>query len=101
MLEDAAPCPHGCECRLEAAAILSALVAPALLDEASEPAPASARRMRHDRPRPGVQARVPLVVPWVDVWEVPVATAALDVERGDQAVLRLAVRQRISDKAQS
>jgi hypothetical protein len=85
MLEHAAEAAHGIERRREASSVVAARVPVDVLNEAGEPAPPTARRMRHDRPRPRVQPCVALLVPRIDVGEPVVHTARLNVESGDHS----------------
>ena len=58
MLEHAPELPHSCERRGEAPSVLAFLVAPARLHESGQATPPRARRVGHDRMRPGVLACV-------------------------------------------
>jgi hypothetical protein len=85
MLKDPAPVADCSECRGEAPAILAALepFPVARLNETGQPTPPSAGRMSNDRMWPGVESRVPFLVPWVDARQAGVAAPGLDVEGGN------------------
>lgn len=83
VLEHTAPGTDRAQCGLKASAIVAAHVPPPRLDKAGEATPARARRVCHDRMRPRVHARVPRLVPGVDIGQVPVDAAPLHEERRD------------------
>lgn len=64
----------------KATAVLVDLPSPSHMVDGRELVPSVTRRMRHNRPRPRVQPGIPLNVPRLNVWKVPVAAVALHVE---------------------
>jgi hypothetical protein len=84
MLEHAAPPTHGRDRRRKTTAVVP-LHAAHLHGRPAVPvaAPPLARRMRDDRMRPRVRARVALFIPRVDIVETRIHAGRLDEERRD------------------
>src|SRR6266516_5635730 len=82
MLENATELKDATERGLEAAAVLTALVAEAGFRKASETRPAGAGRVSDHGPRACVESRVAFLVPGVNAGEARVHPVLLDVERG-------------------
>jgi len=86
MLKHAAELTDSRQRESEAPAIISNFVPVSrLVDPGKRLAPTGARRMRHNRPRPGVLAGVAFDVPRIDVGQAVVHAAFLDEQRGDHA----------------
>ena len=47
------------------------------------PAPTLTWRVGNHRKRPGIRPRVPRLIPWIDVWQIPINTSALHEERAN------------------
>lgn len=88
MLEDAAPAPHGSQSGSEASVVVADGQPVSRLIDRRHLAPSLARRVRHDRPRPIVEPRVPGLVPRIDIRQAEVAAACLHEERSDLAQCR-------------
>lgn len=83
MLKDAAPFPDAGERGEKAAAVVTTLVAPSMLDQARETAPSRAWWMRNDAMWPTVLSGVARFRPWIDVRNSEIGTAILDEECSD------------------
>jgi hypothetical protein len=84
MLKHAAERAHGVQRGREGAAVVSLAVPPAGFDQPRQPTPARTGWMRDDGKGAGVQARVALFVPRVNVGKSDVATTRFDEKRRDQ-----------------
>jgi hypothetical protein len=89
MLDDAAKRPHGGEAGLEAAAVVADGLPRLVLVDVGELTPAVTGRMSNDGPRAMVQARVPILVPEVNVVAAGVNPLGPGEEDRDHGFLRI------------
>src|SRR3990167_2036976 len=84
VLQYPTPSADGHERRREASVVVAQHEArPGCRRTAPIPAPALARRMRHDRERAGIESRIARAVPWVNVRQTEVAASGFNEKRGD------------------
>lgn len=81
MLQNAAKLTYGAQGMREQSAVIADLVPVAFLVDVRQLGPAAALRMRHHWPWARILSRVPCLIPRINPRHIPVAPAALHVQR--------------------